>query len=203
MSTAAAAVLGLTELLEWILLYVDPKTVLLAQRVDRTFRATVQASKELRVKLFLRQTAPRPGDPQSSSGYELIERGRTKMDAIDVDGLHTSEDSAEGSHTMNTLLLTSRAPTGGSITSMRWALYCPPQYLPEGSSALDMYVSSVPGQSYWRRHVRFSGSGGWPRRAEMVQEGGTLGQALRSRGWWPRSYVGAQEIWPVSRARGG
>ncbi|KAK3626863.1 hypothetical protein LTR56_012735 [Elasticomyces elasticus] len=48
---AASAVLGLPELLEMILLAVDTKTLLLSQRVDKTFRNVIAGSQELQVRL--------------------------------------------------------------------------------------------------------------------------------------------------------
>ncbi|KAK3644795.1 hypothetical protein LTR56_009460 [Elasticomyces elasticus] len=48
---AAAAVLGLPELLETILLEVDTKTILLSQRVDKMFRNVIAGSQKLLVRL--------------------------------------------------------------------------------------------------------------------------------------------------------
>ncbi|KAK6437998.1 hypothetical protein LTR95_005805 [Oleoguttula sp. CCFEE 5521] len=56
-TTAAATVFGITELLEQILLYTDPRTLLLAQRVNKFFRATTQSRNELQTRLYLRQSS--------------------------------------------------------------------------------------------------------------------------------------------------
>ena len=53
METAAAKVFNITELLESILLNLDPCTLLLCSRVDRTWRAAAHGNIYLRRKLFL------------------------------------------------------------------------------------------------------------------------------------------------------
>ncbi|KAK5713809.1 Translation machinery-associated protein 46 [Elasticomyces elasticus] len=58
---AASAVLGLPELLEIILLEVEPKTLLLSQRVDKTFRNVIAGSQQLQVLLGF-QAPPQTAD---------------------------------------------------------------------------------------------------------------------------------------------
>ncbi|KAK3691332.1 hypothetical protein LTR37_018693 [Vermiconidia calcicola] len=53
-TTALAAVLATTELLEAVLLELDMKTLLLAQRVSQRFRDVIKASPTLQMKLFFR-----------------------------------------------------------------------------------------------------------------------------------------------------
>lgn len=52
----AAAVLGVTELLEKVLIELDPKTLLLSQRVSKSWRALITSSIRLQRALFLEPT---------------------------------------------------------------------------------------------------------------------------------------------------
>ncbi|KAK5683912.1 hypothetical protein LTS10_003775 [Elasticomyces elasticus] len=63
---AAAAVLGLPELLESILLEIDTKTLLLSQRVDKTFHNVIGGSQQLQFRLGFRR--PSSIQPNSSAG---------------------------------------------------------------------------------------------------------------------------------------
>jgi len=72
-TTASAKVLDITELLEHILLRTDFRTVLLAQRVNKPFRAATKGSIKLQKKLFFR-----PAD----SFEEMLEVGCADEDGI-------------------------------------------------------------------------------------------------------------------------
>ncbi|OQN96758.1 hypothetical protein B0A48_17182 [Cryoendolithus antarcticus] len=142
MSSAASTVLGLPELLESILLHSDPKTVLLAQRVDRTFRVTIRGSGKLQVKLCLKQTALDSTKFLKKDGAKLAQHGNSISDGIDVDELQYLDDIQDGILGLNTLLLESRQLTWYSEPSLLWALRCLPHHLRKESSALAMSVRS-------------------------------------------------------------
>ncbi|KAF2211375.1 hypothetical protein CERZMDRAFT_85541 [Cercospora zeae-maydis SCOH1-5] len=57
MTTAMDRVFNTVELLEAILVNLDLKTVLMTQRVHRTWKCTIQSSPRLQEKLFLRPTS--------------------------------------------------------------------------------------------------------------------------------------------------
>jgi hypothetical protein len=57
-ATSMAAVLNTTELLESILLKLDNRTLLLSQRTNQAFKATVEESVRLQQKLFFKPTPP-------------------------------------------------------------------------------------------------------------------------------------------------
>ena len=52
--TAASRVFGIQELFEKILVDVDPRTLLLAQRVNRRWKETIETNNALQIKLFFR-----------------------------------------------------------------------------------------------------------------------------------------------------
>ncbi|OQN96756.1 hypothetical protein B0A48_17180 [Cryoendolithus antarcticus] len=70
---AAAITLNIAELLEQILLDVDTRTVLLSQRVNKSFQAIVRGSEKLQVKLCFRQSdIPSINTLKGSDSYNTL-----------------------------------------------------------------------------------------------------------------------------------
>jgi hypothetical protein len=103
----AHKVLAISELFEHILLGVDAKTLLLAERVDKNFRANINGSKLLQKKLF-----KLPATPQDIKTLNLVERGdMVMMDhmgkdiAADVKKTHNVWTMEQGGGTESTVVL--------------------------------------------------------------------------------------------------
>ncbi|KAK5720757.1 hypothetical protein LTR15_006718 [Elasticomyces elasticus] len=70
--TPCGKVLGTVELLEAVLFYLDNKTLLLSQRVNKTFEATITGSTQLQQKLFFTSVA-------AGTSYQCLQEGCDDM----------------------------------------------------------------------------------------------------------------------------
>ncbi|KAK4970714.1 hypothetical protein LTR42_007690 [Elasticomyces elasticus] len=70
--TPCGKVLGTVELLEAVLFYLDNKTLLLSQRVNKTFEATITGSTQLQQKLFFTSVA-------AGTSYRCLQEGCDDM----------------------------------------------------------------------------------------------------------------------------
>ncbi|KAK6441830.1 hypothetical protein LTR95_001939 [Oleoguttula sp. CCFEE 5521] len=147
---AAATTFSIPELLESILLLAAPKTVLLAQRVNKTFRATIKGSEKLQVKLFFKQKASPPVILQAPICY-LVEDNRT-VTPTELDYQPFLDSIHKKPSFPNVILLEGRMSDSHVLRrGTRWVIDCAPLDLPDESSALDMYPNSVPDVEHWRK----------------------------------------------------
>nr|OQO07283.1 hypothetical protein B0A51_16600 [Rachicladosporium sp. CCFEE 5018] len=177
---AATTTLSIPELLESILLLVDPNTVLLAQRVNKTFCATIRGSEKLQIMLFFKQASADPNKPH-------IKPHRPKYRGVPYEGMIPGPNyNHEETPGLNTFHLTSTGPYWScpvphwrkNRTAYRWT---------EASSALDMYPSSIPGAEYWGDYMEREGRVEKPSGDETCEEQ-TLRQFLKAHGRWSWVY---------------
>ena len=81
-SAAVAAVFATTELLEDILMHIDMKTVLLAQRVNRKFNGVISSSPWLQKKLFMLPATIEEAIKCVSNEHYVVDQGFILVEAV-------------------------------------------------------------------------------------------------------------------------
>lgn len=116
--SSAAKVFSITELREQVLVGLDFRTLLLSQRVDRSFRSTIQRNLKLRKKLFIEPV---------SSFKEALSLGFAEEKTILGQDCHDSTAALDNPVFVNPLVLQLYGP-GESGWSLPWLGLSPPLF---------------------------------------------------------------------------
>ncbi|KAF2166577.1 hypothetical protein M409DRAFT_54911 [Zasmidium cellare ATCC 36951] len=146
------------ELLEYVLLRVDNKTLLLSQRVNRQFRDTIKESVKLQEKLFFRQ--PRTGADREVSNFRQNLNPLLPWRRVFVEGLSPQPESPES------------LPAAEFGFALDVSLGC-----------MDEDDGSSSDNSIWSVNVDFAGAKSWTgeetwRRMHLFQDGVPLLAAM-------------------------